>query len=202
MSNGFLSKAILIIIYILIIIMIPLFLDYIFRLTVRRKRKSQIKYLAEQQAKKTGKALIIIDNLNHGVVSHKGSLDEENLEEFNGDIVEIIDNMADNSCVIVVLETLEYVDGLRDFIKKVEKVSGGDFYAVNIEKNSPRIFWDYKIKNVMAKSYYTPNTPTSGEIQWTKPNDLQKSIQKFYSYVFKVVPYRFFVSDPNKKIDV
>lgn len=190
MSDSFLEKGILIVIYIIIIIMIPLFLDYLFKLTVRRKRKIQIKSLAMKKAKDTNKALLIFDNRYGGVVSHAGDFTDK--ESFDGDAVEIINQMADNSCVIVVKETLEYIDDLNDFIAQLKNVSGGDLYTVNIEKNSPRVFWDYKIKNIMNKSFYLP---MDTEIQWSEPNRLQKSIQKFYSYVFKILPYNFFVND-------
>lgn len=202
MSVSILSKIFLIILYLIIIILIPLFLDYLFKLTVRKKRKMQIKFLAEIKSIETSKSLIIFNDRYHGVVINSDDLVNGKLnngEEFTGDIVEIINQMANNSCVVVVSETLEYIDNvssgkslLSDTIDQLKLISGGDFYSINIEKNSPRVFWDYKIKNIMDKSFYLPDD----SISWSQPNNLQTKIQTFYSYVFKILPYDFFTFNP------
>ena len=79
---------------------------------------------------------------------------------------------------------------LNELIAKLKKASGGDLYTINIGKNSPKVIWDYKIKNIMNKSFYLPGE----KIGWTHPNDLQLKIQKLYSYVFRIVPYDSFTS--------
>lgn len=190
MPNTMTCKIFLIIIYLVIIILIPLFLDYLFKLTVRKKRKLQIKTLAEERAKETNKSLVIFNDQYHGIVNNIQN--DGSKEEFTGDIIEIIFQMAPNSCVMVLSEVLEYIHDPNTFIEQIKTVSGNDLYTINIEKNSPRVFWDYKIKNVMNKSFYVPNE----NITWSKPNKLQLHTQNFYSYIFKILPYDLFSGDP------
>jgi hypothetical protein len=187
-------------IYLIIIILVPLFLDYLFRLTVRRKRKINMLYLAEKKSASTKKPLLIFNNRSSGLVSHSGNLSKDK-EEIHGEITEIIGGLKENSFVIVISETLEYVDDIEKLIKELIAVSGSDLYIINLEKNSPRIFWDYKIKNVMDQPFYVvSNTPvTNNKLKWTKSTALQKSTQKFYSNLFKILPYDFFVNDPVEK---
>jgi len=182
MSDNILSKFILLIFYLCIIILIPLFLDLLFKLTVRRNRKDKIIEMATDLAHRTGKSLVIFDGPHNGSVMLQSDAPKET---FDGKITEIIHEMADNSCVIVVSETLEYVDNLQNTIDDLKRVSGNDLYVVAIEKNSPRVFWDYNIINIMDKPYYVPME----NIQWIAPNQLQKKIQNLYRYVFKVLPY-------------
>lgn len=188
--NAFFSKTITIIIYLIIIIMILLFLDYLFKLTIRHRRKQKIKQLANKQSIKKKKPLLILNN--NEVLNLTGK--------------EIIDKLAKkfrfspNTCVVMISEVLEYVesDFLEKVINQLLKISGGDLYIACIEKNSPRGFWDYKIKNIMNKSFYLPNE----KIEWTKPNELQLSTQRIYYYVFKIIPYDFFIKDnDDKKIE-
>lgn len=225
MSDSFVKKIFLVVIYLIIIVMIIFFLDYLFRLTVRKKRKMNIKKIAQRKALDTNKSLVIFNDRHNGIVKNisqkestggstgkvKGNAKEESSEEFSGDMVEIINQMADNSCVIIVSQTLEYIDEsnnnndndngqenslLSKTIEQLKRVSGGDIYFINIDKNSPRAFFDYKIKNFMDKSYYVPGE----EIKWNKPNELQVKTQKFYSYIFKIIPYKFITHDPVENI--
>jgi len=192
--------------------MIPIFLDYLFRLTVRKKRKNQILKLAELKSRETGKPVIIFNDRNHGTIITYTNNNSHTAEDFPGDIVDIIDKLETNSLVVIVSQTLEYIDGTKLIdvdnrtisnkkktstdlswtIDNLKRVSGGDLYVLDIEKNSPRIFWDYKIKNIMDKSFYLPNE----NITWSAPNGLQLRTQKMYSYVFKILPYQFFAYDP------
>ncbi|XWV25254.1 hypothetical protein QJ856_gp0518 [Tupanvirus deep ocean] len=201
MSDNLLTKALIIFVYLVIIIMIPLFLDYLFKLTVRKNRKNKILALAKNKSLETGKPIIIFNNANNGVVINK----DGTMEEFNGDIIEIINQMADNTCVMIVSESLEYIGNnesdnndkiIIETINQLNAITGGDVYFVNIEKNSPRVFWDYNIKNVMDKSFYLPGD----NLSWSKPNDLQKKVQKLYFHVFKILPYNFFAYDPIVKV--
>lgn len=191
MTNSTIGKIFLVAIYFIIIIMIPLFLDYLFKLTVRKKRKTQIKYLAEQKARASGRSLVIFNDRYHGVVTNFAG-DNATKEEFTGDILEILDQMANNCCVIVVAGTMEYIENPEILIDRLKNITGGDFYLIGIEKNSPRTLWDYKIVNILEKPYYLP---TDKEIKWNQPNNLQIKLEKFYSYVFKILPYDFFVND-------
>jgi hypothetical protein len=194
MANNFLEKALIIIMYLIIIILIPLFLDWIFRLTVRKNRKNKILAIAKKKSLDTGKPIIIFNDRYNGMVL--GSGEGQPNEEFIGDIVEITNQMADNSCILIVSETLEYIDNtnnlLSQTINTLYNVSGGDLYCINFEKNSPRILWDYKLKNIMDKCFYLPEN----KITWTKPNQLQHNTQQLYFYIFKILPYHFFAYDP------
>lgn len=210
MNGNISSKIYMVLIYLIIIILVPLFLDYLFKLTVRRKRKLNMLYLAEKKSASTKKPLLIFNNRSSGIISHSGVLSTDK-EEIQGEITEIIGGLKENSFVIVVSETLEYVDDVEKLIKELITVSGSDLYIINLEKNSPRIFWDYKIKNIMDQPFYivsdmqltsSSEKPTLIEkkIKWTNPTNLQKSIQKFYTNVFKILPYDFFVNDPVEKV--
>lgn len=185
MVNGSVGKIFLIFLYLLLILLIPLFLDYLFKVTVRKKRKAQIKTLAQQKSKQTGKALIIFDDGFNGTVNTNGQI-----ETFNSDILEIIQHMAKNSCVLVVTNIIEYVDNPEKIIGQLNDVSGGDCFFINFEKNSPKNFYDYKIKNIMNKSFHLPGE----KIEWNEPNNLQKKVQTFYYNINKILPLQ-------KKID-
>lgn len=193
MSNESIKKIILILIYIIIIIFIALFLDYLFKITIRKRRKQQIKYLAQKKALETGKPLLIFNNQHEGIFQNNNDS-----TKFTGNILEIINKLDKNSCVVIVSQVLEYVDDVNKLIKQIDKISNGDYYFINLEKNSPRIWWDYKINNVMSKPYYLPS---SNDISWNSPNSLQKKIQQFYSIIFKIVPYEPFVKDDIEIIE-
>ena len=193
MSNESIKKIILILIYIIIIIFIALFLDYLFKITIRKRRKQQIKYLAQKKALETGKPLLIFNNQYEGIFQNNNDS-----TKFTGNISEIINKLDKNSCVVIVSQVLEYVDDVNKLIKQIDKISNGDYYFINLEKNSPRIWWDYKINNVMSKPYYLPS---SNDISWNSPNSLQKKIQQFYSIIFKIVPYEPFVKDDIEIIE-
>lgn len=187
MSNNSTRQAFVIILYIAIIILIPLFLDFLFKVTIRKKRKNNVLRLVVQRARDQDKPLIIINDLHHGII-----YDKTTLEYFTGDVVRIIDKLTKNSCVVLISETLEYINDLEEFMDKLTLVTGGDLYVICIELNSPRLFWDYKIRHIMSKSYFEP-----GEVvKWVPPNGLQKKTQRFYYYLFQVIPYDVFVTSP------
>lgn len=177
------KKLILVIFYIIIIILIPLFLDVLFKYTVRKKRKDAIMKMARQKSKKIKIPIMII---NHGDVTIIKDKTFTKLGKYSN-----IEKSKDEKHVIVIIETLEYIEEykINDFLSELYEISDGNMYFVNIEKNSPRIWWDYNIKNVMDKSFYLPND----KIIWSTPDKIQKKIQKFYYYVFKILPYRWFV---------
>lgn len=182
MADNFLSKLIIILIYIGIIILIPIFLEYLFRITVRRKRKNKIMELAKIRAETNKKDLIVITSPTSGYIKN---LSNNNIEYFKGNIYDILENIRDDSAVIIVDKTLEYYENPTNIIQNINRVSNNNAYYINIEKNSPRTFIDYKLKNIMNKSFYLPNE----RVKWTKANDLQTKVQNFYYYVFKILPY-------------
>src|ERR1700733_15264757 len=166
------EKIILIIFYLIIVISIPLFLDILLRITVRKRRKYIMKHLAEKKTTEKNKALLIFNNRYSGIVVYSND-DSEKAEEFTGDAEE-----------------------LEQFIQQLNRVSGGDLFIVNIEKKSPRMLWDYKIINIMDKSYYTPGNLM---IKWSKPSNLQNKIRNIYKFIFKLIPYNLFADDPIVK---
>ena len=194
MAENIPNKLCMIFIYLIIIILIPLFLDYLFRLSVRRKRKLNMLYLARKKSTITKKPLLIFNDRSNGIISNSGDLSKDK-EEIQGEITDIIGLLKPNSFVILVSETLEYVDDVKKLTEELNIASGSDLYIICFEKNSPRVFWDYKIKNIMNEPFYILSE-SDKEIKWSSPTKLQKSMQHFYSYVFKILPYNFFVKDP------
>jgi hypothetical protein len=197
MVNISLDKILLIMVYLIIIILVILFLDYLFKVTVRKNRKNKIMAFARKKSTDTNKPIVVFNDKDNGVVIDTNG----KKETFNGNINDIANEMADNSCVLVVSETLEYIDdsdqiSLNNLIEQLKIISGGDLYCANFEKNSPRALWDYNIKNIMNESYYLPND----NISWTKPNNLQVNAQKFYAQIFKILPYNFFAKDSIVKV--
>lgn len=180
------TKIILILMYLVIIILIPLFLSYLLNITIMKKRWIMVKKMAVAKSISKNKPLVIFYGDNNGIIVTKKAK-----KEFVGNIIDVSGKMSDNSCVVVLVEVLEYfsLKDLTVLVKQLKRISGGDLYAINVEKNSPRIFWDYKIKHVMDAPYFFPKD----KIDWKNPNDLQLKIQTFYSYVFRVLPYNFFV---------
>ena len=193
-NNGAIKKIFLIMLYLIIIILIPLFLDYLFKITTREKRRQKLINLALERAKLLNKSLIIFTGRYCGVVVDAHG---KNLEKFDGDILRIVDDMADDSCVIMVDHVLEYLDHIqiKKLLRKLIGISGKNLYILAIEKNPGfRIFWDYKIKNIMENSFYLPDCLN---IKWQKLNNLQRSTHKIYQLVFKIIPYSLFSISNN-----
>jgi hypothetical protein len=186
------KKGFTVALYIIILFMIPLFIDYLFRITIRKKRQNQIRDLAMDRAQKKGKSLIIFNGPDRGVVYH---LDDkkDTSEEFEGNIDEIINHMSLDSSVMIVSETLEYVPDIQKTVDTLLKVTGGNLYVVGVEKNSPHVLWNYKIINILDEPYYLPE---SNNIKWSPPNKIQTTIQRIYSYMFVLLPYDFFAYNP------
>lgn len=182
MTDSVFSKIFLIAIYLGILLLVPLFLDYLYKVTIRRNNKKKMESLAKKEAAKLKKPLIIFNGTNSGTVDTDGTV-----EKFDGDVFEIVSQLRSNTSVIMVSETLEYIPALEKFIKELERVSGGNLYILGIEKNSPRIFWDYKILNVLDQSYITPQNIKS--VMWESPNGLQQGTHAIYEQVFKILPY-------------
>lgn len=186
MQNIFLCKILVVFLYSFIIIMIPLFLDFLFRITIRRKRLLIIKNMAKEKSRITNKPLIIFNDRYHGILFDNSG----HLERFSGDIMEITSKMMDNCCVIVIIQTLEYLNekSYSYFLEQIERISGGDFYFINLERKSPRILWDYKLNNIINNVYCLPH---ECNLTWKKPSKMQKVIQDFYNYLLKFLPIYF-----------
>lgn len=184
MSN--LAENILIIIIIVIIIILaPILLDFLFKITVRKNKIDEILSIAAKNAKDNNKILIVFDSAEGGYI-----VDHDNSKKyFKGKFIDTVNSIENNNSVIVLLYCLEYVktSDVKNVLEKLNSVSNGDLYVVSYEKHSPRTFWDYEIKNIMYNSYYLPND----KILWHAPTKLQDGVQKFYSYIFKVLPYNY-----------
>ena len=189
------SKLIMVCIYIIIIIFIPLLLDYLFNLTIRSKRKNMIRSEAEKIAIINNKSLVIFDSLTGGEVCHLDSYKKFKSETFKGNLSEIIYQMADNSCVVIVSYALEYIDNIEDTFEQLKNISGNNLYIIGYESNSPRTFWDHQLKRIMNKPYYLPEvlrqTPSLDSL-FHKPNKIQLNVQYIYKYIFKIIPYSWF----------
>jgi hypothetical protein len=197
MANNILSKLFLIIVYLAIIIAIPVLLDLLLRSTTRSKRQNTLLRMAIDKAKLLNKSLVVFNGTDNGVIFD--SANSWKPEEFQGEITEILGNMTDNCCVIMLLYSLEYSNNLPELLENIKRVGGNNFYIVGIEKNSPRTFWDPKLQQIMDKPYYTHEN--FSQIKWKEPNNLQKSLQNFYSRIFKMIPYDWTKHPGIKKID-
>lgn len=176
-----LSKILIIVLILIILLMMPFFISWLSKDSVYKK---QVEIM--ELAKKKSKPVIVFHDRYNGKVLNNET------EEFNGDIFDIINEMADDSCTIVLIGVLEYVDTVNDvdmgkFIDKLKIVSGGDLYVIGVDKNSARVLWDYKIRNVMSKDIYVPGDI----IEWYGVNNIQGTIQKIYGLIFRIVPYDY-----------
>jgi hypothetical protein len=206
MTKKLLDKFVLVCVYLIVLILVPLFLDYLFKMTIRARRKTNILNMARKRANDMHKSLVIFNSTTDGIVEHE-SLDQKSArtkESFEGNFDEIIGNMADSCCVVVVSQVLEYVTDIKSTLTELQRVAGDDLYVIGIEKASPRVLWDFKLKNILNKPFYVPDTMSDGtvqsEIKWHAPNQVQRFFQKFYSIIFKIVPYKFFASDPVETV--
>ncbi len=146
--------------------------------------------LATEAAHKLKRPLIIFNDIENGVVYDQVDLSMDSgrsgkPEYFNGDIVEISKELADNSCVVFVYQTLEYVDDIDGLIKQLERISGHQLYICALEKNSPRIWFDSRIKRVFDQPYYLPDNVST--ISWTLPNNIQKRTSQFYHFILEKI---------------
>lgn len=190
MPASTMNLLIMIVIYVIIIILIPILLDYLFRIFIRSKRRYVTKEAAQTKAKSSSKPLIVIQDQNGLIISETANLDTDT-KYIPCNLNECLEAMKENSMVIIVNETLEYVPDLNRLLTNLKSVAGSDLYVLGLEKNSPRVFYDYKIVNILDKPVYFPGS----NLTWSEPNKLQKSVQSFYSYIFKILPYDFFSTD-------
>ena len=192
MSENGLQKILTIILYLFIILMIPIFLDFLARFTIRNRKRMEIKFLAEKIAKKKGKPLVIFNDPISGVIIHGNG----KIEAFDGDIINILEHMNSNTLVIILSDTMEYVSDPMRLYSEAKRVSGNDLYICGYEKYSVRYYIDPKIINIMDKSYYFPTDET---IDWRSPNVIEKNTQKIYAVIFKVLPYNLLMKSPFEK---
>jgi hypothetical protein len=179
-------------IYVIIILSIPLFIDLLFKLTIRRKRKNILLHKALSRSKKTNKPLIIFNNYNEGFII-KTTNNERNEEKIDDNIEQLLPKLKDNSCVLLISETLEYVDNVDQLIKETIRVSNFDLYISNFEKKSLRFYYDPYIKQIMDKPYYMGKYV---DIKWASISPIQSKIRNVYKHVLKIFPKKYILYDP------
>nr|WBF70886.1 hypothetical protein [Megavirus caiporensis] len=182
MSLCALSQILLIIIYIILILSIPFFLDYYLQSKKIKCIQESILKDAKNISSKNNKPLIVFNNQEQGFVVNKNQT-----EKFSGNIEDILPELADNSCVLVLYEILEYVDDPENIIINAKRVSGDNYLIINIINNSPRIYWDYRIKNIMNAPYYSKDD----NITYNKSSNIQKKTQYIYRYLFLLFPNQY-----------
>jgi hypothetical protein len=184
-----------IIVYSIIIILIPIFLDILFRITIRRKRKTSLLHKAIQRSKETKKPLLIFNNPNDGYLKNISG----DTIKLDTNITETIKSLKDDYCVILISETLEYVNNPNELIKELKRVSNDDIYVNNFEKKSLRFYFDNNIINIMDKPYYMGTNCNEHSINWSKPSKFMKKSSNFYSVIMNFLPRKFIFDDPIYK---
>ncbi|AEQ32984.1 hypothetical protein [Megavirus chiliensis] len=182
MSLCTLGQILLIIIYIILILSIPFFLDYYLQSKKIKCIQESVLKDAKKLSSNNNKPLIVFNNREQGFV-----IDKNQTEQFSGNIEDILPELADNSCILILYEILEYVDDPENIITNTRRVSGDNYFIINITNNSPKTYWDYRIKNIMSKSqYHNDNT-----ITYNKLSNIQKKTQYIYRYLFKLFPDQY-----------
>ncbi|AVG46108.1 hypothetical protein [Acanthamoeba polyphaga mimivirus] len=176
------GQILLIIIYIILILSIPFFLDYYLQSKKIKCIQESVLKDAKKLSSNNNKPLIVFNNREQGFV-----IDKNQTEQFSGNIEDILPELADNSCILILYEILEYVDDPENIITNTRRVSGDNYFIINITNNSPKTYWDYRIKNIMSKSqYHNDNT-----ITYNKLSNIQKKTQYIYRYLFKLFPDQY-----------
>jgi len=174
--------------YVIIILIIFLLLDFLFKMTIRKRKWKQIYFLANKLSQIKRKPIMIIYDTNNALI--------EPNKKIQGDIVNIITRLPSNKYILIVSQLLEYVDEPKKVIYHCKRISGDDVYFINIENTSPRIWWDYKIKNIMNAPFYLPYETN---IKWINKSNKQKKVHKIYAIIFKILPYRYFTNNSIMK---
>lgn len=185
------------VIIILIIIMVPLFCDIVFRISVRRERRTVSYYKALQMSRRKKRSLVIFTSPTSGIMIPKDRVEDARPdgEEFEGDIDEIISNLKYKSCVILLIEVLEYLDDPQKIWNNILDITGDRAFSSNLELKSPKFIFDYRLKHMMPKPYFTKNDYYINSIHI--PRWISK-LSTLYKAVFSIVPKQFFLDDPLK----
>jgi hypothetical protein len=173
---------IIIILIIILIFMLPFIMDQFLKYFTRDARFKKILQIAKHESKILDKPLIIIESANRIKIFNRKT---NSYDETNNDIFVLLDRLEDNSVVIVILNTFEYLDASRVYklFKKISRVSNGDIYMINIENNSPITYLDSNIKNLFDKQFYFRPT----DIVFYGKNNIQKTIGYIYRPGFMLI---------------
>jgi len=185
-----------IILILLTIIIIPIFLDIVMRISVRHKKRTSIYFKSLQKARRKNKPLLIL-SYDYNILIKENELNNDRPigEKINEDVITVLSKMKDNSVIICVIEILEYYDNPNEIWQEINRVSGGKMYSFNLDKMAPKLMFDYRIKNVMNKEYYNSDDMI---IETNKLKPYQLKSQEFYKKIFMFVPNSIFLSDPMK----
>lgn len=185
-----------IILILLTIIIIPIFLDIVMRLSVRHKKRTSIYFKSLQKARRKNKPLLIL-SYDYNILIKENELNNDRPigEKINEDVITVLSKMTDNSVIICAIEILEYYDNPNEIWQEINRVSGGKMYSFNLDKMAPKLMFDYRIKHVMNKEYYNSDDMII-EINKLKPYQLKS--QELYKKIFMFVPNSIFLSDPMK----
>ncbi len=141
----------------------------------RKVRRRLIYAKAEKKAKQTNKYLIVIGDPDNGAFSKLTGRDYG-----EGDITiditgcpgckngvklraeDALPVLPDNSCVIFVSCVLEYVNDIKSVAHHINRVSGGDYYIVNVEPYCLTAYYYFG-------KYFTGEEDTKRVIYNTKP---------------------------------
>lgn len=176
MSDLF-NKIFIVLLYLVVLIIIPILLDYLFNMTVQKNNIKKIKDLATKNSDKS----IMIFNRDSIYCDGK---------KINGNILNVSKNVKDNSVIVILNSVLEYSENPSDIINEMKRISGGNLYVIGYDKNSSRGIFDYKLRKLLNKPYFLPGD----EIKLDNINELQIKLQKLYS---KILPYNYVVNTLN-----
>ena len=106
-----------------------------------------------------------------------------------GNIIDVLSEMKNNSCVIITVGVLEYYnyDVVDHILNKINDVSGGHYHIINYS-NSIRMYWDTRIKTIFSKQYYD----NIENIRIVDFSDIQNFTRSIYQYI---IP--FFILNKN-----
>lgn len=168
------NKIFIILMYILIILAIPIIITLLYKLMSNRMELSK----ALEKATVLNKPLIIFDSISSGKI-----IFNNRETAFTGNIIDVLKELDNKSVVIYLDRILEYVDpdDISIIYKELKRTS--EFYVKTISKNSPQVFWDYRIKNL-----YSFKEDKIDILNPEKPNNLQIKIQYIYQKIFKILP--------------
>lgn len=142
------NTALIVIVIIILIILFIYLVEYLMKVTIRKKRLDAVLALAQQSKK----PLLIINKDSFSIDGESESITPEQIES-------MLEQMKAGSMTIVANQILEYVPDVDAVISQLRRVSGGDLYTVNLENGSPKLYYDPYIIQKVEEPYTLPNDP-------------------------------------------
>jgi len=175
---------------IILIFLLPLLVELIISLTSRRQKRRGTYQNAQERSKQTGKPLLVVGDPDTGCINHYLGRDYQCGDicldltgcpgcprQIKGDLVTEMKKLQDDSCVIFVSCTLEYLPNLETAIKELERVSGdhSNLFVVAVESYSPLHFLFSGTQNIILNC-----PPNQRKINYCKVPKVYKILQKIY----------------------